>query len=201
MLDLLVGIEIPKMNEKGGFATLGRPKKADAAKAPKADAAKPATAKAAKAASGASPASFNPLSNYTAHARVRYIGRQRCECGKVTEYIAADLLEYSMKDRVAGVRTTRTRAFPARESQFAYLPSRLEYLEEEEQACAECLRLSVAFDLAVAGKGQLELPFDEKPTAAVRQQMKEVLGAGVKIRAIRAGRQECSAIIVPSLEI
>ena len=52
-----------------------------------------------------------PLDSFTPRRRVTYIGRQVCPCcERETLYIAGDLLEYAQHDRVAGLRTIRTRA-------------------------------------------------------------------------------------------
>lgn len=204
MSDLLSGLTVP---------ILGRAKRA--AREPQAAAPHGTTAGAAKhnvrepAAKGVSPAAVNPLANYTPRARVKYLHAQHCDCcGRVTEYIAADLLEYAAKDRVGGISAIRTRAWQAPDAQFSGLPIRLEYLTPDRvSACAECLRLERAFTLAAEGRGQLPLAFDSggctptlqstlhatpAATAAAVAHKAHILPAG-SVRAARAHK----ALIVP----
>lgn len=110
------------------------------AKKTKAQAAAPQSPRAKAKAAGATQAA-DPLSHYSPHRRVSYVGTQQCPCcGHSVEYIAGDLLEYWQFDRVAGLRTIRTRAFTARDYRWPGLPRELEYLTPEAVTCVSCLR-------------------------------------------------------------
>ena len=93
------------------------------------------------------PKAVDPLDGYVPTRRVKYVGRQRCgECGGRTEYVAGDLLEYRSVAKMSGVRTIRTRAFAKTDYRWGGLEVGVEYLEEEETTCPECLRLSRVLD-------------------------------------------------------
>lgn len=90
------------------------------------------------------------MENWTPHARVLLVARQRCKCcGKAVEYVAGDLIEYTQRDKVAGIRTIRTRAFnrvvDARYA-WAALPRRVDYIEDDVDECASCVRVDEIFD-------------------------------------------------------
>lgn len=93
----------------------------------------------------------DPMDNYIPRRRVTYVGQQMCpECGRTTEYIAGDLLEYVHRDRVAGVKTIRTRAFARSDYRWTSLPRAIEWLDAEPCTCAECLRLERTLENAIA---------------------------------------------------
>ena len=88
-----------------------------------------------------------------------YIGRQVCPCcERETLYIAGDLLEYSQHDRVAGVRTIRTRAFDSSDYRWTNLPRAKEYLTPERVTCVECLEVDAQLDAILTGVGPVQFP-------------------------------------------
>ena len=100
-----------------------------------------------------------PLDSFTPRRRVTYIGRQVCPCcERETLYIAGDLLEYSQHDRVAGVRTIRTRAFDSSDYRWTNLPRAKEYLTPERVTCVECLELDAHLDAILTGVGPVQFP-------------------------------------------
>lgn len=142
-MGLLDGLVIPKLGRK---APTG-PKKAKTAT--------PVVRE--RQATGKAP--VDPLENYLPRRRVLYIGRQVCrECGETTEYIAGDLLEYSHLDKVAGVRTIRTRAFNARDYRWTSLRRDMEYLQEESCTCPSCIRTDEIFTAVFNDTEALQLP-------------------------------------------
>lgn len=97
----------------------------------------------------------DPLENYIPRARVFYIATHVCpECGEKSRFTAADLLEYSRPENVAGKNTIRTRAFAVSDHRWMNLPRRVEYLNEEKQICPVCLAVAEQMD---AGQLQVEL--------------------------------------------
>lgn len=99
----------------------------------------------------------DPLENYIPRARVFYIATHVCpECGDRSSYTAADLLEYSRPENVAGKNTIRTRAFAASDYRWNNLPRRVERLGEESRICPVCLAVAEQMD---AGQLQVELQF------------------------------------------
>lgn len=114
----------------------------------------------------------DPLENYIPRARVFYIAQHECpECGERSKHTAADLLEYSRPENVAGKNVIRTRAFAASDFRWGNLPRRVEYLEVERQICPCCLAVIEEID---AGQLQTELqlalpidaPIPEAPAAS-----------------------------------
>lgn len=101
------------------------------------------------------------VENWTPKARVLLIARQRCACcGERVEYVAGDLIEYSERDKVAGIRTIRTRAFnrmvDARHAWEA-LPRRVDYLEESVQQCGKCIRVDEIFETMLEDKHSVQI--------------------------------------------
>lgn len=95
---------------------------------------------------GLRPFHFEPL-DWTPLARVTLIGRQDCPaCGHSTTFIAGDLIKYSQKENVAGLKTVRTRAFSACDQRFAHLPRIMEALPPETHVCPSCLSLQDTLD-------------------------------------------------------
>ena len=100
-----------------------------------------------------------PIDSFTPRRRVTYIGRQVCPCcERETFYIAGDLLEYYQHDRVAGVRTIRTRAFDSSDYRWTNLPRAKEYLTPERVTCVECLELDAHLDAILTGVGPVQFP-------------------------------------------
>ena len=100
-----------------------------------------------------------PLDSFTPRRRVTYIGRQVCPCcERETLYIAGDLLEYSQHDRVAGLRTIRTRAFDSSDYRWTNLPRAKEYLSPERVTCVECLEVDATLDAILTGVGPVQFP-------------------------------------------
>lgn len=101
------------------------------------------------------------VENWTPRARVLLVARQTCACcGEKVEYVAGDLIEYTERDKVAGIRTIRTRAFnrmvDARHAWEA-LPRRVDYLEEEVQQCGKCIRVDEIFETMLEDKHSVQL--------------------------------------------
>ena len=140
-LDLLNGlvIDLSRPKRKAREHNANEPKASETSKAKvEAKVAKPA------------PKAVDPLDGYVPTRRVKYVGRQRCEeCGKRTEYVAGDLLEYRSVAKMSGVRTIRTRAFAKTDYRWGGLEVGVEYLEEEETTCPECLNLSRVLDRGI----------------------------------------------------
>lgn len=100
-----------------------------------------------------------PLDSFTPRRRVTYIGRQVCPCcEREILYIAGDLLEYSQHDRVAGLRTIRTRAFDSSDYRWTNLPRAKEYLSPERVTCVECLEVDAQLDAILTGVGPVQFP-------------------------------------------
>lgn len=100
-----------------------------------------------------------PLDSFTPRRRVTYIGRQVCPCcERETLYIAGDLFEYSQHDRVAGLRTIRTRAFDSSDYRWTNLPRAKEYLSPERVTCVECLEVDAQLDAILTGVGPVQFP-------------------------------------------
>lgn len=100
-----------------------------------------------------------PLESFTPRRRVTFIGTQLCPCcDRKTLYIAGDLLEYSQHDRVAGVRTIRTRAFDSSDYRWTNLPRAKEYLTPERMTCVECLEVDAQLDAILTGVGPVQFP-------------------------------------------
>lgn len=165
-MDLLFGIAIPDLSapkvRKNARAAQG-PKPANlAAKVAKTltlaanDVRRPEPAR-DRPARGAAPRL--PLDSFTPRRRVTYIGRQVCPCcERETLYIAGDLLEYSQHDRVAGLRTIRTRAFDSSDYRWTNLPRAKEYLTPERVTCVECLEVDAQLDAILTGVGPVQFP-------------------------------------------
>lgn len=100
-----------------------------------------------------------PIDSFTPRRRVTYIGRQVCPCcERETLYVAGDLLEYSQHDRVAGLRTIRTRAFASSDYRWTNLPRAKEYLSPERVTCVECLEVDAQLDAILTGVGPVQFP-------------------------------------------
>lgn len=128
------------------------------------------TPKAPKPAKGRTPSEW--LEHYTPHMRVTYAGVQQCQnCGKETHYVAGDLLEYWQKERVAGLRTIRTRALTACDERFRTLPRRIEYLQPESCTCLECLHLEAITDAGLAALHVVHERGEDRRTGEERRNM------------------------------
>lgn len=101
------------------------------------------------------------VENWTPRARVLLIARQTCACcGEKVEYVAGDLIEYTERDKVAGVRTIRTRAFNRMvDARYAWeaLPRRVDYLEESVQQCGKCIRVDEIFETMLEDKHSVQI--------------------------------------------
>lgn len=101
------------------------------------------------------------MENWTPKARVLLVARQTCACcGERVEYVAGDLIEYSERDKVAGIRTIRTRAFNrVVDARYAWeaLPRRIDYLDEEVQQCGKCIRVDEIFDTMLEDKHSVQI--------------------------------------------
>lgn len=101
------------------------------------------------------------VENWTPRARVLLVARQTCACcGEKVEYVAGDLIEYTERDRVAGVRTIRTRAFNHMvDARYAWeaLPRRVDYLKEEVQQCGKCIRVDEIFETMLEDKHSVQI--------------------------------------------
>lgn len=163
-MDLLFGVQIPDLSAK-------RAKKPATPKPAKTPAPPVARVKATRTlaandtekperdrpARGAAPRL--PLESFTPRRRVTFIGTQICPCcARKTLYIAGDLLEYSQHDRVAGVRTIRTRAFDSSDYRWTNLPRAKEYLTPERMTCVECLEVDAQLDAILTGVGPVQFP-------------------------------------------
>lgn len=164
-MDLLFGVQIPDLSAKKTRAAKPTPAAPKPAKDPAArvkatrtlaanDTEKPERDRPAK---GRAPRL--PLDSFTPRRRVTFIGTQVCPCcERETRYIAGDLLEYSQHDRVAGLRTIRTRAFDSSDYRWTNLPRAKEYLTPERVTCVECLEVDTQLDAILTGVGPVQFP-------------------------------------------
>ena len=107
---------------------------------------------------GLRPFHFDPL-DWTPLARLTLIGSQHCpSCDRTTQFIAGDLIRYSQRETVAGVRTVRTRAFSAADTRFAHLPRLLEHLPPEEHTCPTCLSLQDTLEAVFSHSHAVQIP-------------------------------------------
>lgn len=164
-MDLLFGVQIPDLSAKKTRAAPQKPATQKPAKTP-AERVKATRTLAAndtqkperdRPARGAAPRL--PLDSFTPRRRVTYIGTQVCPCcERETLYIAGDLLEYVQHDRVAGVRTIRTRAFDSSDYRWTNLPRAKEFLTPERITCPSCLELDTQLDAILTGVGPVQFP-------------------------------------------
>lgn len=160
-MDLLFGVQIPDLSAKRAK----KPAPSKPAKTPAPPVARTRTLAANdtekperdRPAKGRAPRL--PLESFTPRRRVTFIGTQICPCcERKTLYIAGDLLEYSQHDRVAGVRTIRTRAFDSSDYRWTNLPRAKEYLTPERVTCVACLEVDAQLDAILTGVGPVQFP-------------------------------------------
>lgn len=107
---------------------------------------------------GLKPFQFDPL-DWTPLARVTLVGKQHCpQCDTSVTFIAGDLIRYSQKENVAGLKTVRTRAFSAADQRFAHLPRILEHLPQEDHVCPSCLSLQDTFEAIFLHSHPVQIP-------------------------------------------
>ena len=156
-MDLLFGIAIPDLSAPKVRKNARKPASTDAKPAKAANEGRRPEPERDRPAKGHAPRL--PLDSFTPRRRVTYIGRQICPCcERETLYIAGDLLEYSQHDRVAGLRTIRTRAFASSDYRWTNLPRAKEYLSPERVTCVECLEVDAQLDAILTGVGPVQLP-------------------------------------------
>ena len=157
-MDLLFGIAIPDLSApKTRAKPVKAPKPKPSAPTSVANEGRRPEPERDRPARGAAPRL--PLDSFTPRRRVTYIGRQVCPCcERETLYIAGDLLEYSQHDRVAGLRTIRTRAFDSSDYRWTNLPRAKEDLSPERVTCVECLEVDAQLDAILTGVGPVQFP-------------------------------------------